>query len=67
MKSISKICLGTAQFGLEYGINNQVGKPVESEVFKILDYANQQGVYNLDTADKYGSALEVLGAYRKNG
>jgi aryl-alcohol dehydrogenase-like predicted oxidoreductase len=67
MKKISKICLGTAQFGLEYGINNQVGKPDELEVFEILDYANQQGVSNLDTADKYGSALEVLGAYHKTG
>ncbi len=67
MNKTSKICLGTAQFGLDYGINNQVGKPDEAEVFKILDYANQQGVSNLDTADKYGSALEVLGAYHKTG
>jgi aryl-alcohol dehydrogenase-like predicted oxidoreductase len=67
MKKKSKICLGTAQFGLEYGINNQVGKPNESEVFEILDYAFEQGVSNLDTADKYGNALSVLGAYHKNG
>jgi aryl-alcohol dehydrogenase-like predicted oxidoreductase len=63
MKKISKICLGTAQFGLEYGINNQGGKPNEAEVFKILDYAHLKGISSLDSADTYGSALETLGKY----
>ncbi len=63
MFGISKICLGTAQYGLDYGINNQSGKPSESEVFRILDYASQQGVSNLDSAESYGSALEILGRY----
>ena len=63
MIGISKICLGTAQYGLDYGINNQSGKPSESEVFTILDYASFHGVSNLDSAESYGSVLEILGRY----
>ena len=34
---MSKIILGTAQFGLNYGINNKIGKPNYNEVESILD------------------------------
>ena len=63
MIDISKICLGTAQYGLDYGINNQSGKPSELDIFEILDYANLCGISNLDSAESYGSALEVIGRY----
>jgi aryl-alcohol dehydrogenase-like predicted oxidoreductase len=48
---------------LDYGINNNIGKPAYSEVYSILDYAKNSGVKILDTADAYGNAPEVIGEY----
>ena len=62
---IKKIILGTVQFGLEYGINNTLGKPKASEVYKMLEYAASNGVKTLDTADAYGNASELLGVFNK--
>ena len=61
----NKIILGTAQFGLNYGINNSRGKPSESQVFEMLEYAQQHKVSMLDTADAYGNATSLLGTYNK--
>ena len=33
----NKIALGTAQFGMDYGINNKKGKISENEVFTLLE------------------------------
>ena len=35
----NKMVLGTAQFGLDYGITNLSGIPSEKEISKILDFA----------------------------
>ena len=32
---MSKLCLGTVQFGMQYGINNYTGQPSEEECFVI--------------------------------
>ena len=56
-----RICLGTAQFGLPYGITNTVGQVAETEVCRILALAAQQGIELLDTAQAYGTAESVLG------
>jgi aryl-alcohol dehydrogenase-like predicted oxidoreductase len=61
-----KIVLGTVQFGLHYGINNLYGKPNSDQVFQILDYASENGIESLDTADSYGNAEMVLGNYNEN-
>lgn len=58
-----KIVLGTVQLGLPYGINNAQGKPNDEEAFRILDLAIQNNISLLDTADAYGNATEVIGAY----
>jgi uncharacterized protein len=63
VNSFSKLCLGTAQFGLDYGINNQVGKLPEDQIKDILDFAHSVGIIHLDTADAYGDALKRLGRY----
>ena len=34
-----KIILGTVQFGLNYGINNSIGKPTQEVVNNIIDLA----------------------------
>lgn len=56
-----KLGIGTAQFGLEYGISNHEGKTSLEEVAKILDVAVQNGVRIIDTAPAYGTSEEVLG------
>lgn len=58
-----KLCLGTVQFGMDYGINNKYGKPSLYEAFEMLDIALQNGVDTIDTASAYGNAEEVLGSY----
>ncbi|MDB4130955.1 aldo/keto reductase [Flavobacteriaceae bacterium] len=58
-----KLVLGTVQFGLNYGINNQQGKPSDSSVKSILDKAYTTGITLLDTAEAYGDAQERIGLY----
>jgi len=55
------LCLGTAQFGLSYGVVNAEGKVSESIVNEILREASLVGIRKLDTARVYGNAEEVLG------
>jgi len=59
----NKLCLGTVQFGLHYGINNKIGKPSRPEVFRMLDEALDKGIRYIDTATAYGDAEEILGEY----
>ena len=64
-KNLNKIILGTAQFGMDYGINNKKGKINQEEVFKILKYSYNNGIRNLDTAEIYGDAINVIGEFHK--
>jgi len=57
-----KLALGTVQFGLPYGIANQVGQVSQSNVAEILSLAASYGVNTLDTAVAYGSSEAILGA-----
>lgn len=63
---ISKIILGTAQFGLDYGINNSSGKINPNEVDQILRYAHSRGVLFLDTAQAYGNAEDLIGRFHRD-
>lgn len=56
-----KLGLGTAQFGLDYGISNKTGKTEPEEVCAILEVAHQQGIRLLDTAASYGISEEIIG------
>jgi len=56
-----KLALGTAQFGLDYGISNTQGKVCPNEVNKILTLANQENIDTLDTAPAYGDSERILG------
>jgi aryl-alcohol dehydrogenase-like predicted oxidoreductase len=62
---MAKIILGTVQFGVDYGINNTGGKPDRETVFKILANAYQSGIRTLDTAEGYGDAVDIIGAFHK--
>lgn len=61
---ISKITLGSAQLGLNYGINS-VGQPTEDEVFEILRYTSSNGVDAIDTSPIYGSSEKQIGKFIK--
>jgi len=53
--------LGTAQFGLDYGIANDRGLCPPEDVAAILETAAAAGIGVLDTAPAYGTAEQVLG------
>lgn len=59
----SKIALGTAQFGMDYGINNVRGIIPATEVFEILKLAMDSGIDTLDTAAGYGDSEKVIGKF----
>lgn len=63
MNNLSKIAIGTVQFGLDYGISNKTGKPDIHKVKEILDFANENNITTLDTASAYGDSELVLGNY----
>jgi aryl-alcohol dehydrogenase-like predicted oxidoreductase len=61
-----QLALGTVQFGLEYGINNQFGIPDDVELAYILAYAQKVGIEVLDSAQGYGNAEDRLGKLSGN-
>lgn len=60
---LDRLVLGTAQFGMAYGISNKRGKVPKKEVFEILDYAGSKGIGTLDTAYSYGESEEIIGEF----
>lgn len=58
-----RLVLGTAQIGLDYGINNSYGKPTKYEAYNLLDNAFEKGIRFLDTAPAYGDSEEIIGGY----
>lgn len=60
-----KLCLGTVQFGMSYGVQGN-GRPYRDKVFDMLSYAIDHGIEQFDTASAYGEAEEILGSYIRN-
>ncbi len=60
---MSKLILGTVQFGKIYGINNESGKPSKNEIFSILKGAHNSGIDILDTAESYGDAHKIISEF----
>ncbi|MGM8871894.1 aldo/keto reductase [Psychrobacter sp. 2Y5] len=56
-----KLALGTAQFGLPYGVANMTGKASSATVKEIIDIARAADITMLDTAISYGDSEAVLG------
>jgi aryl-alcohol dehydrogenase-like predicted oxidoreductase len=56
-----RLALGTAQFGLAYGLNNQAGQPSAAAVAEVLSAAQAAGLTLLDTATAYGNSEARLG------
>jgi aryl-alcohol dehydrogenase-like predicted oxidoreductase len=65
--SPTRLILGTAQFGLNYGIANQSGQTSASETKSILQCAQAHGVRVIDTAAAYGDCEQRLGEIGLNG
>lgn len=59
-----ELCLGTVQFGMDYGIRSQK-QPDPLDAIKMLDYATQNGITSIDTANAYGTAEDVVGDFLK--
>lgn len=56
-----KLAIGTAQFGMNYGIANQRGQTPAAEVARILEIAAAHQVGGIDTAPAYGTSETILG------
>ncbi len=56
-----RLALGSAQFGMHYGVANQAGQITLSEARKILQFASDSGINVLDTAISYGESESRLG------
>jgi aryl-alcohol dehydrogenase-like predicted oxidoreductase len=61
MDPVSRLALGTVQFGLPYGVSRDGGRVPPVEVEAILRLAVESGLNTLDTAAAYGESEKVLG------
>lgn len=59
------IAIGTAQFGLNYGVSNQTGQVTNTAAAQILHFAQKVGITSIDTALAYGNSQEVIGYAHK--
>jgi aryl-alcohol dehydrogenase-like predicted oxidoreductase len=59
---MTRLGLGTVQFGQPYGVSNRRGQVPRDEARRILVRAAEAGITLLDTAAGYGEAEAVLGA-----
>jgi aryl-alcohol dehydrogenase-like predicted oxidoreductase len=60
---ISRMTLGTAQLGLNYGIANRIGQPSLERAHEILKRALALGINAFDTAPSYGNSETIVGAF----
>lgn len=58
-----RLAIGSAQFGLDYGVSNSGGKVPSREQEAILSTARAAGITLVDTAKSYGDAESALGAH----
>ncbi|MCS0674060.1 aldo/keto reductase [Cytobacillus firmus] len=56
-----KLGIGTAQFGMKYGLTNNSEKTGFVEAKKIMEMAQKHGIPIIDTAKAYGNSEEILG------
>ena len=61
---ISKISVGSANFGINYTIDKK--KLNKNEIFKILNLAKKSYINSIDTAQSYGDSENIIGDYIKS-
>lgn len=62
----SRLVLGTAQLGMDYGIANTTGQPVYNMAMSIVQEAWEYGLREFDTAQAYGQSERILGQVFKD-
>ena len=62
---MKNLCLGTAQFGLDYGITNKEGKVKNKDISFLLKRACNSNIKYFDTAFSYGDSEERIGEILK--
>ncbi|WP_144630515.1 aldo/keto reductase [Bordetella genomosp. 13] len=65
--AVKPMTLGTAQFGLDYGITNKAGKTKKQDAIEIVKIAITEGVEYIDTAAAYGGSESVIGDALRGG
>ena len=58
-----QLSLGTAQLGVDYGINNAVGYLTDDQADAVLEAAADSGFTMLDVSYAYGTASERIGRF----
>lgn len=61
-KISSKLALGSANFGLDYGLANNSGKISLNELADLLFFAHEAGIKVVDTAQAYGDSEARIGS-----
>ena len=62
---LKKLIIGTAQFGMNYGITNSEGKMNKDEIGRILNFCKSNNINTFDTAKDYGNAEDLLSEWQK--
>jgi aryl-alcohol dehydrogenase-like predicted oxidoreductase len=65
-ENISKLALGSANFGLDYGVANNSGRLSERELANILSFAQGACIKVIDTAQAYGDSEARIGSLCNN-
>ena len=56
-----KFAIGTAQWGMSYGINNLSGIAKDTDIKKINSFSKKQKIHMIDTASEYGNSEKKIG------
>lgn len=59
-----ELCLGTVQLGMNYGVQ-KIKQPTTQKALEILNDAVDGGIAQIDTAEAYGNAEEIVGLFLK--
>ena len=59
----NRLILGTAQFGMDYGISNKNGEISFKQIIKILNYLKKNKINYLETANSYSTSERKIGKY----
>jgi aryl-alcohol dehydrogenase-like predicted oxidoreductase len=61
-----KLGIGTAQFGMDYGVSNINGKVSSNELSKIFAFCHKNNIEVIDTAQIYGDSEKRISRYLNN-
>ena len=62
---MTKLVLGSAQFGLRYGATNNKGEISNKDIIKILNLSRKKKIKNIDSSGQYGNSEKKIGSLCK--